>query len=159
VAECWIVNSSPLISLDRIGLLDILGRLGREVVIPRGVLDEIARGPAPITPSRLATHRTVVISAIDPIVAGWDLGRGESEVLTWAASQRQASAILDDLAARRCAASLGIEPHGTLFVLLEAKKAGLVPAVAPLIEMVRAKGLFVSDSLVAKVLRRAGETR
>jgi hypothetical protein len=33
MAECWIVNSSPLICLDRIGLLDILGRLGREVVI------------------------------------------------------------------------------------------------------------------------------
>jgi predicted nucleic acid-binding protein len=131
MAECWIVNSSPLISLDRIGLLDILGRLGREVVIPSGVLDEIARGPAPILPGRLAIHRTVAISAIDPIVAGWDLGRGESEVLTWAASQRQALAILDDLAARRCAASLGIEPHGTLFVLLEAKKAGIVPAVAP----------------------------
>ena len=95
--------------------------------------------------------------------AGWDLGRGESEVLTWAASQRrsqrQALAILDDLAARRCATSLGIEPHGTLFVLLEAKKAGIVPAVAPLIELVRAKGLFVSDSLVAKILRCAGETR
>jgi predicted nucleic acid-binding protein len=159
MAECWIVNSSPLISLDRIGLLDILGRLGPEVVIPRGVLAEIARGPAPINPSRLAIHQTVDISAIDPVVAGWDLGRGESEVLTWAASQRQAVAILDDLAARRCAASLGIEPHGTLFVLLEAKKAGIVPAVAPLIELVRAKGLFVSDSLVAKVLRRAGETR
>jgi predicted nucleic acid-binding protein len=159
MAECWIVNSSPLISLDRIGLLDILGRLGRKVVIPRGVLDEIARGPAPITPNRLAIHQTVDISAIDPIVAGWDLGRGESEVLTWAASQRQALAILDDLAARRCAASLGIEPHGTLFVLLEAKKAGIVPAVAPLIELARAKGLFVSDSLVVKVLRRAGETR
>jgi predicted nucleic acid-binding protein len=159
MAECWIVNSSPLISLDRIGLLDILGRLCRDVVIPRGVLDEIARGPAPIAPSRLGIHRTVVVSAIDPIVAGWDLGRGESEVLTWAASQRQALAILDDLAARRCAASLGIEPHGTMFILLEAKKAGIIPAVAPLIEMIRAKGLFVSDSLVAKVLRRAGEAR
>ncbi len=78
MAECWVVNASPLISLDRIGLLDILGRLGREVVIPRGVLDEVARGPAPITPGRLAIHRTVVISAIDPVAAGWALGRGES---------------------------------------------------------------------------------
>jgi uncharacterized protein len=63
------------------------------------------------------------------------------------------------MAARVFAGRLGIEPHGTLFVLLEAKKAGIVPAVAPLIELIRAKGLFVSDSLVVKVLRRPGETR
>ena len=157
VAETWIVNSSPLIILHRIGNLNLLPRLGAQVAIPGGVLDEIGRGPAPIAGEILGAFREVAVQSIDTIVAGWDLGRGESEVLTWASATRSAVAILDDLAARRCATSLGIQTHGTLFVLVEAKRAGLIPAVAPLIDRARSTGFFLSDVIVRNVLRAAGE--
>ena len=87
MAEVWVVNASPLIVLDRLGQLDLLARLGHALVVPGGVLVEISRGPRPIAPSRLGAFRTATVEVIDPVVAGWDLGRGESEVLTCAASE------------------------------------------------------------------------
>jgi predicted nucleic acid-binding protein len=157
MAEVWVVNASPLIVLDRLGQLDLLARLGHALVVPGGVLVEISRGPRPIAPSRLGAFRTATVEVIDPVVAGWDLGRGESEVLTCAASEHADVVVLDDRSARRCAAALGLATHGTLHVLLEAKKAGLLPSVAPIIDRARAEGLFLSDALVAKVLLLAGE--
>lgn len=38
---------------------------------------------------------------VPPAITAWDLGRGESAVLSWAATHPGASAILDDYAARR----------------------------------------------------------
>jgi predicted nucleic acid-binding protein len=157
VAEVWVVNASPLIVLDRLGRIDLLARLGNTLIVPGGVVAEISRGPRPINPDRLDFFRTVVVEAIDPVVAAWDLGRGESEVLTCAASVDADVAVLDDRSARRCATALGLATHGTLHVLLKAKEAGLLPSVAPMIERARAEGLFLSDALVAKVLVLAGE--
>ncbi len=158
MAEVWVVNASPLIVLDRLGHLDLFAQLGNTLVVPGGVLAEISRGPRPIDPDRLDSFRTVTVDAIDPIVAAWDLGRGESEVLTCAAAEHADVAILDDRSARRCAAAIGLATHGTLHVLLQAKKAGLLPAVAPMIDRARAEGLFLSDALVARVLLLAGES-
>ena len=41
MAEVWVVNSSPLIVLDRLGRLDLLARLGNTLIVPGGVLAEI----------------------------------------------------------------------------------------------------------------------
>ncbi len=159
MAEVWVVNASPLIVLDRLGQLDLFVRLGHKLIVPGGVLAEISRGPRPISADRLASFLTVAVDVIDPIVAAWDLGRGESEVLTCAASEHADVAVLDDRSARRCAAALGLATHGTLHILLQAKRAGLLPAVAPMIDRARAEGLFLSDSLVARALLLAGERR
>jgi predicted nucleic acid-binding protein len=119
MAEIWVVNASPLISLDRSGSLDLLPRLGRELVIPAGVLAEIARGPSPIAPVQVGAHRAVSVPIIHPVVAAWDLGTGESEVLSWAASNVGSTAVLDDRAARRCAATLNVPTRGTLYIVIE----------------------------------------
>ena len=59
----------------------------------------------------------------------------------------------------RCATALGVPTVGTLRILLEAKGAGLVPAVAPLIEGLRRAGIFLSDSVIANALTIAGESK
>jgi predicted nucleic acid-binding protein len=157
MAEIWVVNASPLISLDRTGSLDILSRLGRDLVVPAGVLAEIGRGPNPIVANQIGTHRTVSVSTTHPVVAAWDLGIGESEVLSWAVASPGAIAIIDDRAARRCATTLNIPSRGTLHVVIAAKRSGVIPAVAPLIDRLRTAGLFLSESLVRSALEAAGE--
>lgn len=157
MAEIWIVNASPLISLARIGHTHLLSALAAEVLVPEGVITEVGRGPQPLGPADLGKHRVVHVQEIHPTVAAWDLGLGEGEVLSLAAATVGARAILDDGAARRCAGALNVPVRGTLGVVLEAKRAGLVPAVAPLIEALRSTGLFLSDSLVQRALALAGE--
>jgi predicted nucleic acid-binding protein len=101
VADTWVVNASPLIALDRIDHIHVLSRLAR-VVVPVAVLSEIQRGPRPLDPSTLGQHTVGEVAGVDPRVAAWDLGEGESEVLCCALAE-SAIAVLDDRAARRCA--------------------------------------------------------
>jgi hypothetical protein len=105
VPDVWVVNPSPLIAFDRIGCVHLLGQLAREVVLPAAVIAEVAAGPHPLAAAQLGRHRSVVVGGIHPVVAAWDLGAGETEVVSWAASQIGSVAILDDRAARRCAAA------------------------------------------------------
>jgi predicted nucleic acid-binding protein len=41
--------------------------------------------------------------------------------------------------------------------VLEGKRAGLIPAVAPVIERLRASGLYLSEKVVREALKIAGE--
>ena len=63
-----------------------------------------------------------------------DLGPGETAVLALALESQDAVVILDDGLARRHAERLGLGLTGTLGILIDAKHAGHVDAVAPLLD-------------------------
>lgn len=42
----WVINTSPLILLAKVGRIDILAALAPELVVPFSVADEINKGPA-----------------------------------------------------------------------------------------------------------------
>ena len=87
----------------------------------------------------------------------WDLGAGESAVLTFALRNRSFEAVLDDRAARNCAAALGVGTRGTLGILLLAKREGALAAVAPIIAALRDAGMYLDASLERSVLELAGK--
>ncbi len=159
--RAWVVNSSPLIVLSKIRRLDLLCSLCRNLVIPMGVVHEINEGPqddpARVGLGSLTSAQRQEITAIHSAVAAWDLGPGETDVLSWAKAHPGFEAIIDDRAARNCAASLGIPVRGTLGLLLLAKREGLLSAVRPLLEQVMTAGLRVSTELVSATLALAGE--
>lgn len=66
-------------------------------------------------------------------------------------------AIIDDLAGRRCAASLNIPVRGTLGVVLVAKRRGLIPEARPVIEDMMNAGLHLSRRVLDEALRRVKE--
>ncbi|RLF88254.1 hypothetical protein DRN82_06615 [Thermococci archaeon] len=65
--------------------------------------------------------------------------------------------ILDDKEARKIARKFELKVMGTLGVLLLAKERGLISQVKPYIEMLRKRGFRISDTLVRKILKSAGE--
>ena len=65
--------------------------------------------------------------------------------------------LMDELAGRRTATSLGVRVMGTLGVLLRAKAQQLIPAVSPLLDQLVATGFYVDDELAEQVRRTAGE--
>jgi predicted nucleic acid-binding protein len=110
----WVVNASPLIILGKIGRLSFLTQLAESLVVPAGVAYELAAGPEN-DPARQwiagpGKDHVRDVGNVDPFVAGWDLGRGESHVLTWALRHPGSEVLLDDFAARKCAAALSIVP-------------------------------------------------
>ena len=53
--------------------------------------------------------------------------------------------------------ALGLSFVGTLAVTIAAKKRGRIQAVAPLIEDLRAHGMYLSEAILREVLAVAGE--
>lgn len=126
----WVVNASPIISLTKIDRIHLLSELCDEVVIPQGVADEINLGgyaDSAVTWLQQAGQELIKASpAIDSRVASWDLGLGESQVLSWVISHTGYEAIIDDLAARKAAKILQIPVRGTLAVIILAKQMGCI---------------------------------
>jgi len=87
------------------------------------------------------------------------LDRGEEAVLALALvpSEEETEVVLDDLAARRCAAAIGLKVRGSLSFLLIAKAEGRIPAVRPLLEELHSGGMRLSAELFRHILDLAGE--
>lgn len=157
----WVVNSSPVILLAKIAQASLLPELCETLVIPAGVAREVQAGEAS-DPGNLwlAAEGAAYIrghTPISPAIAAWDLGLGESEVLSWAHLDSGYDAIVDDRGARNCAASLGIAVRGTLGVIVLAKRQGIIRAAAPLFEQLIAAGMRINQAVLQMALRQAGE--
>ena len=155
------INTSPLIFLTKGGFLHLLQVVSPEIIVPQAVATEIqAYGETDITASSLAHTSWLVVTETPPvpsIIQTWDLGAGESAVLTWAYVNPGTEVIIDDLAARCCAAALGIPLRGTLGIVLTAKQRGIIPSARPVLEQLRFCGMYLSDKVINQALRLVGE--
>jgi predicted nucleic acid-binding protein len=156
VAEAPVVNASPLIFLSRSNLLHLLRLAGETVIVPAVVAEEINRR-GPDDPTARALHDNAWLQvratpAVPDSVRVWDLGDGESGVLSWALAHPGSEAILDDLAARRCAATLQIPVRGTLGLVLLAKQRGVIPSARTVLNQLRDSGMYLSDRVLNQAL-------
>jgi predicted nucleic acid-binding protein len=158
-----ICNTSPIQYLYQLGLLDLLRKLSPKIIVPPAVADEIAVGknlgvslPDLGTLDWVTIRRPASESAL-PLIT--DLGEGETEVLMLALELRDSVVILDDDLARRLAKALNIRHTGTLGVLLDAKRAGLIPMIAPLLDQLDALRFRLAPHTRAAVLKLAENDR
>jgi len=155
------VNASPLIFLARAGLVHLLRLVSSEIVVPSLVANEIQRrgpsDPAAQAIASLAWLQVVDAPEASPMIQAWDLGPGETGVLSWCSMNPGAEAIIDDLAARRCAHVLGIPVRGTLGLVLLGKKHGQIAAARPVLESLRGTGMYLSASVMNRALKLVGE--
>ena len=156
-----IVSTSPLVFLVRAGLTEMLREGVGEVVVPEPVFRELqAHGMDDPTVKAISETDWIGLVPAPPTDAGiaaWDLGEGESSVLTLAKSQPGAWAVIDDDEARRCARSLSIPVIDTLGLVLLAKRVGRISLARPVVERLRASGIYLSDLVINQTLERVGE--
>lgn len=156
-----IVNTSPLFYLHRLGCLNILEKLYGEIVIPGAVVDELNEGKKvgedvpEITNYKWIKVKDVTIPAFIKIIS--DLGQGEAEVLALACEEKEPLVIIDDEIARKIAKLQGIKLTGTAGVLLKAKTNNYIPEIKPVLEKLREVGFYLSDRVIAEVLKISGE--
>ena len=155
------MNASPLIFLTRVGLLDVLREPADEVFVPDIVVGEIdRRGPSDPAAAAIRSAPWLRVSASPAVsleMAAWNLGAGETAVIGMALAYPGSLVVIDDLAARRTARSLGIPLLGTLALVVAAKSIGMIPEVRPILDTLRQTGMYVSDRLARQVLDQAGE--
>jgi predicted nucleic acid-binding protein len=150
-------NTTPLITLAGIDLLDLLPRLYGAIWIPEQVYLEYQAGALPADPALVAfpwLHIMPVV--VDPPLLEM-LNLGEAAAITLAVSTDARAILLDEKAGRRIAVQRHLAVVGSLGVLVRAKQAGLIPAVRPKIDMMLTQGRRVSAQLVLQTLRAADE--
>ena len=161
MAEKPAVNASPLIFLARGDLLDLLKIADDKIIIPAAVAAEVqergAEDPTVQAMEKAAWMTVVPTPPIDERIQAWDLGPGESSVLSWGYTHQGTEIIIDDLAARRCATTLGIPFRGTLGLVLVAKRRGIIPLARPVVNQLRQLGMYLSDQVVDRALALVGE--
>ncbi len=120
-----VINASPLILLCNNDLAFILPELFNDIVVPEAVWREIVDGPH----QDRATKMLPTLSWLNkqpvapfPNVVRWDLGDGETAVLSFAVSHPGVIPVLDDMAAKKCAATLGLPTLGTGSLMVLAKE-------------------------------------
>ncbi len=154
MAELWVINASPLITLSKAGQLELLQAGNRRLIIPEAVRAEVLRGLED-DPARKALESDFQSVSYDeapePMVLEWGLGSGETAVLSFA-KNNDAIAVLDDRAARMAAKVMGIQVVGTLGVVLRAHQTGRIQSAADVIRSLRDAGLRLEDDLIRKAL-------
>jgi len=154
MADCRVVNASPLITLAKIGQLDLLEEQECVLVIPAPVAQEVLRWPAE-DPARKALAAgwgaTPVPVQPDADIMAWGLGPGQSGVLTLARSM-QGVAVIDDGAARAATRALGVRLTGTLGLVLRVARLGRIASAADVLEQLLDVGLWLNNAVVRDAL-------
>jgi predicted nucleic acid-binding protein len=151
-----VIDTSALIALARLHLLDLLPQVFDEALVPEAVVSEAlpASEDAPgaaVVQSALRDGKLLVRQVSSPSdQPAWSgsLGRGEVEVIQLALEADADFVVLDDLAARRIADGLGLRVIGTVGVLMLARRTGQLSSIMPLVERLRDLGFRLSDDVV-----------
>lgn len=155
-------DTSPIHALNHLALLGLIPRIEGRTLVPVAVATELASpqsGLGPIEIGRRAGFEIVAVrdtAAVAGLLEGLD--PGESEEIILAREVSAAVLLMDERDGRAEAIKRGLNVVGTLGVLLRARKDGLLPAIAPMIDRLRDDiQFFASDDLRASILRLSGE--
>jgi len=131
--------------------------LPQKAVIPEAVKEELLNAPKG-DPARTAVENGLfeIIETTSPSleILAWDLGKGETAVLSYALSAPDWAAILDDGTARRCARSLSIRLTGTLSVVILAKQHGLIESAAQVLRALQNNEFRLDDTVIREALSK-----
>jgi predicted nucleic acid-binding protein len=155
-------NTTPVSNFLRIGRLGLLGEIFGEITIPIQVAEELAQGEHVLGRWRDAPGAecfAVLVPTDGPFLRQLELqlDSGEAGAIALAV-EHGALLLMDEIAGRKVAAHHRLPLTGTLGIVAEAKRAGLVPAVRPLLDALAREGYHVSRALRARVLEDAGES-
>ena len=88
-----------------------------------------------------------------------DLDKGEAEAIVLATESEADLIQLDESLGRFHAKHAGLRVTGTIGILVKAKKQGLISELKPLILELKEKGVWLSESLIERILELANETQ
>ena len=144
-------NTTPIISLLKIGKLEILKDLYDEIYIPQEVFNEIEAGKHKKYYLNLLTFEWIKIEQIQDrksIAYFLDLDKGEAEAIVLATESEADLILLDESPGRIHAKHAGLRVTGTIGILVKAKKQGLISELKPLILELKEKGVWLSESFI-----------
>jgi len=154
VADC-----SALIALASCDALRLLDALFGTVVVPEAVYREAVVGDRPQA-RQLEAYLKGKVRSVDPdhpvLLDGFS-DRGETEAMMLYLQLSADKLLIDDKRGRRVAKINRMNIIGSLGVLLAAKRACHIEAVAPYVSELASSDVYLSTDLLAVVMEIAGE--
>jgi len=157
-----ISDSTILIGLVKIGKLDLLKEIFSKVYIPEEVFKEVVErgkgkpGSKVIKKAAWIEPRPVKDKIQVALLLG-SLEKGEAEVLVLARELNADLILLDEEKARKSAAIAGFKIMELLGLFILAKNLGLIHEVRPLVDKLMIKKFRISDRIIERTLKKAGE--
>lgn len=157
-----LADASPLIGLARVGGLPWLRKLYRSISITKAVRSEATAArelPGAVAISAALKQRWIRVLRLErsePKLPRLDLGEA-STLRAALALGPGVLVLLDDLQARREAQRLGIAVTGTVGIVAEARRTGLIPAARPVFARLSEEGFHLGADLLQGILTELGE--
>lgn len=146
-----ISDTSCLILLDKIGELEILNKLFGTIITTSEVADEFGL-PLPswfqIRQPTDKNYQTIIEASVD---------KGEASAIALAIELDDCLLIIDDLKARKFANQLGLTIIGTIGIIVDAKLAGILTSVKPILFKIKETNFRISEQLEKLIITKAGE--
>jgi len=143
-----ISDTSCLIALQNIGLLNLLKDLYKEILITQEVKNEFGLD----LPDWIIVLEVKNLEKKSEIELKLD--KGEASSIALALEIKNSILIIDEIKGRKIAQSLNIEIIGTIGILLLADKRGLIKDVLSVILKLVNKGFRLSDNLIDKLIEK-----
>lgn len=147
-----IADTSCFIILTKIDCLDLMFQVCGSVITTTEVAQEFGDPLPEWVEIRLLTD----ISKL--VFLEMHLDKGESTAIALALETPNSTVVLDDYKARRMAEILNISYTGTIGILVQAKRMGLVSSIKPLLQKMKDTDFRISIELELHALRAAGES-
>jgi predicted nucleic acid-binding protein len=154
-----VADTSALVALAACDSLSLLDHLFQDIRVPPAVFRECTV-PGKAEAGRLEAYLRGRVAQVDLkkfVIAVSGLGQGELEAMALYKHLQADRLLLDDQRARKVARLNEIEVIGSLGALVQAKKAGLIVELRPLVTVIQSAGVHYGERLVAEALRLAGE--
>jgi predicted nucleic acid-binding protein len=156
-----VADTSFLIALQWLELLETLEQVHTKVLVPERVWDEFAEGASEAELAAVAKigviQRAQVSDATLAAAIGAAAEGGEAEVIALALESGIILVLMDDYRGRKVAQRLGLKTRGILGHLLLLKRLGSIEAVRGYLEKLKERGFFLSEQIIREVLSLAGE--
>lgn len=152
-------NTTPINYLVLIGEVDLLAQLFGRLLIPAAVLQELRSPLSPRTVRELGESRPPWIEVRSPTAGSepelLNLQPGEREAIQLASQVGARLLLMDERAGRRFAAARGLRVAGTLAVLADGARRGLID-FGPALERLRQTSFHASEPLLQFLSERYG---
>lgn len=155
-----VVDSSSLISLARIGKLDILKDMFDKIYIPQDVFEEVVTtgrnrpGSKEIEDAIWIEKREMKgRKTIESLARESNLSRGELATIMLAKELNADLIILDEKRARKVAEFANVNVMGTAGVLEQAYQKGMISNLKEVLDELKESGFRLSEKVYYEILR------
>ena len=161
-----VADTTPLISLMKIGLLNLAYQLFGEIQIPNAVYQELINNPRFPDESRQIQECPFIkridvtnVWAVELLRRSSGLDQGESEAIILSDSLDASLLLMDEAKGRQIARQMGIQLMGPIGILLAAYEEHLLSReeILKCIETLKNTGRHISTKLYEQLIKKLSE--